>query len=472
MEGITRNRVESFEAESSESEESRAQTSAVRPVDVAETSRSSAPASASDDIYLSNSQSGGNANSYTVRLSVRRRRSQEVQEEAWSCLVVLIAFWFFASLTLILGFYGSSNLALGPNYSRLIHVNSFFVQEIRVNGDKKPGPMLYGFTQKPSLDVHTTWNETHHVFVQANYHQEWMVWLNKGSLINVSYSMRNEDFSNLILVLVEGKTGLNEWIEDPSYPNASLSWNNVHGTGSIEYMVDKDAEYYIAIGNLNPHNMEMYLNFKFNGILYDTTKAKYKCPLQNDLCGVKLFLLGDSYAVLTTPGPKESGERDEWYARLSYGPRWLTYLVGSGGLTIVILVILKCFAKFNSRSGEAEVRSEHLPPERTPLISQKDDDDSSCGSSHVSLSVGEDNDEETHFPGSPRGEDNDIKSQKSEIYQRRLCAICYDASRDSFFLPCGHCATCFTCGMRISEETNMCPICRKKIRKVRKIFAV
>uniref|UniRef100_A0A0D6QXU7 RING-type domain-containing protein n=1 Tax=Araucaria cunninghamii TaxID=56994 RepID=A0A0D6QXU7_ARACU len=364
MEGITRNRVESFEAESSESEESRAQTSAVRPVDVAETSRSSAPASASDDIYLSNSQSGGNANSYTVRLSVRRRRSQEVQEEAWSCLVVLIAFWFF------------------------------------------------------------------------------------------------------------GKTGLNEWIEDPSYPNASLSWNNVHGTGSIEYMVDKDAEYYIAIGNLNPHNMEMYLNFKFNGILYDTTKAKYKCPLQNDLCGVKLFLLGDSYAVLTTPGPKESGERDEWYARLSYGPRWLTYLVGSGGLTIVILVILKCFAKFNSRSGEAEVRSEHLPPERTPLISQKDDDDSSCGSSHVSLSVGEDNDEETHFPGSPRGEDNDIKSQKSEIYQRRLCAICYDASRDSFFLPCGHCATCFTCGMRISEETNMCPICRKKIRKVRKIFAV
>ncbi|KAH9303363.1 hypothetical protein KI387_014946, partial [Taxus chinensis] len=268
--------------------------------------------------------------------------------------------------------------------------------------------------------------------------------LNRGSVINVSYSVKNNDFSSLVLVLVEGQSGLNEWVEEPSYPNASLSWNSIHGSGSIKHKVDRDGEYYIAIGNLNLHSMEVYLNFEFNGILYDITKAEYKCHLQNDLCGMKLLLLDDNYAILTTPGPKKSGERDEWYVRLSYGPRWLTYLVGSGGLTLLILGMIKFMTKLQSGSEEP---SDHLPSERTPLMTQKDDDDSSCGSSYVSLSVGEE-DEELRLPGSPRGEDNDTKPQKNnDINQRRLCAICFDASRDCFFLPCGHCATCFTCGM-------------------------
>ncbi|XP_057857410.2 E3 ubiquitin-protein ligase APD2 isoform X2 [Cryptomeria japonica] len=474
MEGIVANLVEQHHGVRSENEETRVESGV--HVDIAETSTASGSGVYDNNYYHSSSRNEANAessSSYRVRLSVRRR-SQEVQEEAWSCLVVLVAFWFFASMTLILGFYGSAKLALGSNYSRLVHANSFFVQEIRVNGNKKPGPMLHGFTQKPPLNVHRTWNETHHILLQANYHQEWMVWLNRGSVINVSYNVKNEDFSSLILVLVEGKTGLNEWIEEPSYPNVSLSWDSIHGIGSIEHKVEKDEEYYIAIGNLNSHSMEVHLNFKFNGILYDTTKAEYTCSLQNDLCGVKLFLLGDSYAILSTPGPKESGERDEWSVRLSYGPRWLTYLVGSGGFTLLIMGIIKFITKLQAGSGESEVRREYLPPERTPLITQKDDDDdSSCGSSYVSVSVGEEDDDELNFPGSPGIEDNDIKSRKNnDIYQRRLCAICFDAPRDSFFLPCGHCVTCSTCGMRISEETNMCPICRKKIRKVKKIFAV
>ncbi|KAH9303364.1 hypothetical protein KI387_014947, partial [Taxus chinensis] len=98
--------------------------------DIAETSR----ASASDDNYFhSNLRAQGSTSVVPYRLRVSdRRRSHELHEEAWSCLVVLIAFWFFAaSMTLILGFYGSSNLVLGPNNSRLVHANSFFVQEIR-----------------------------------------------------------------------------------------------------------------------------------------------------------------------------------------------------------------------------------------------------------------------------------------------------------------------------------------------------
>lgn len=119
--------------------------------------------------------------------------------------------------------------------------------------------------------------------------------------------------------------------------------------------------------------------------------------------------------------------------------------------------IIKFVTKLQAGPGESGVQREYLPPERTPLITQKDDDDdSSCGSSYVSLSVGEEEDE-LNFPGSPGVEDTDIKSWKNnDIYQRRLCAICFDAPRDSFFLPCGHCVTCSTCGMRYTnQDSNM-----------------
>lgn len=437
------------------------------------------PASSSDAAAAASSSGRAtSSSSYRVRLSIsssasRRSRSfsnrREAREEASSCLIMLIAFWFLAaSMTLILGFYGSVNLVVGPNYSRLIHANSFFVQEIKVNGDKKPGPMLYGFTEKPPLDIRRSWNQIHHALVPSNHHKEWMFWLNKGSVISVSYNVKADEFSQLLLIIAEGKMGLNEWIEDPTYPNVSLSWNSVHGNGTIEQKVDTNSEYYIAVGNLNPHSMEVYLNFKMNSVLYDTTQANYNCPLQQDLCGVKLFLLGGNYAILTTPGPTGSREKDEWYVKLSYGPRWLTYVVGSGGLILLILLMQKLFTKLRLIPEEPELQSEELPPERTPLITQKDGDDSSCGSSYVSLSQGEEDDDDRFLPGSPRGEG----TENSETYQRRLCVICFDDPRDSFFLPCGHCAACFTCGMRIAEESSLCPICRKKIRRVRKIFTV
>ncbi len=30
----------------------------------------------------------------------------------------------------------------------------------------------------------------------------------------------------------------------------------------------------------------------------------------------------------------------------------------------------------------------------------------------------------------------------------QLCTVCLDAPKDSFFDPCGHCCTCYSCGMR------------------------
>lgn len=39
-------------------------------------------------------------------------------------------------------------------------------------------------------------------------------------------------------------------------------------------------------------------------------------------------------------------------------------------------------------------------------------------------------------------------SCSEELYDEKLCAICYDEQRNSFFVPCGHCATCYDCAQR------------------------
>ena len=70
--------------------------------------------------------------SYRVNISISDVATGEIRDDVWSCLVVLVTFWFFASMALILGFYGSANVQLGPHCSRLVKANSFFVQTIKV----------------------------------------------------------------------------------------------------------------------------------------------------------------------------------------------------------------------------------------------------------------------------------------------------------------------------------------------------
>lgn len=83
---------------------------------------------------------------------------------------------------------------------------------------------------------------------------------------------------------------------------------------------------------------------------------------------------------------------------------------------------------------------------RAPLLSSKDDDLSSWGSSYESIS----NDEEDlgEFLAASSLEGKSLRDGDDGNNTRRLCAICFDAPRDCFFLPCGHCVACFECGTR------------------------
>ncbi|KAK8971801.1 hypothetical protein V6N11_028187 [Hibiscus sabdariffa] len=394
-----------------------------------------------------------------------------IRDDTWSCVIVVFTFWFFVSMTLILGVYGAVNIQLGPNCSLLIQPSPLFVQSLKVKeiGDSKPGLKLYGLYNSPILDVVTTWSETYTATVQADSHMEWIYYLNRGSQVNISYSV-NSAGSSVFLLIAQGSEGLSQWLEDPTYPNTTLSWNIVHGSGMIEQVIYISSNYYVALGNLNSEDIEVELNLTVRAFIYNTTEAYYRCTFANGVCNLSILFPRGNSVVLTSPGPDRHTSATYWSVRLSYGPRWITYIVGVGGMTAIMLVAFNILNKFQFTHGdEASIRYGGVASARTPLLSRKADDTSSWGSSYDSIS-GDEADLEVILAGSLEGAS--IGDGENSNNTRRLCAICFDAPRDCFFLPCGHCVACFPCGTRIAEAGGTCPICRRSMRKVRKIFTV
>lgn len=117
-------------------------------------------------------------------------------------------------------------------------------------------------------------------------------------------------------------------------------------------------------------------------------------------------------------------------------------------MTVIILLAMRICNTFQIiRGDEPGFQAGDMVSERAPLLSRKDDDLLSWGSSYDSLSHDEEEVDDwlavASIDGKPLKEEGEANSNL-----RRLCVMCFDAPRDSFFLPCGHCAACFTCGTR------------------------
>ncbi|KAL7195051.1 hypothetical protein ACSBR1_035298 [Camellia fascicularis] len=415
-----------------------------------------------------------NGVSYHVHYPAEEAReiSPLLREDAWSCMIVVFTFWFFVSMTLILGVYGSVNLELGPNSSLLITPNTLFVEYITVEqlDEAMNGPILYGLYKEPQADVELVWSQTHNTSLPSGFHKEWIYMLNMGSQINISYSVNSLSPSSIILIIAHGSEGFAQWLEDPSYPNTTLSWNIINGSGIIQQDILTSSSYYVAVGNLNSEEVEVQLNLKVKAMLYNTTEAYYNCAVADGACNLKMLFPSGNAVVLTSPGPEQGTNSDVWHVQLSYGPRWITYLVGIGGLTLLVLSGFYMFNNFQcTREEGTRFQFGEMRSERAPLL-QKDDDLSSWGSSCDSVSQDDEDLEDELALGSLEG--MPLKDGEYNNNIRRLCAICFDAPRDCFFLPCGHCVACFACGTRIAELTGTCPICRRNIKKVRRIFTV
>ncbi|RHN46463.1 hypothetical protein MtrunA17_Chr7g0242481 [Medicago truncatula] len=124
------------------------------------------------------------------------------RDDNCSCLAVTFCFWFFVAVIMVMGVYGSMSVVLGPCSSLILQPNPMFVQYVKVENLKaNPGLILYGTHQDPPLDVVSTWSETHNMSIP--YGSEWKYYLNRGSEVNISYSLSSEN-SSLYLVIAEG----------------------------------------------------------------------------------------------------------------------------------------------------------------------------------------------------------------------------------------------------------------------------
>lgn len=109
-------------------------------------------------------------------------------------------------------------------------------------------------------------------------------------------------------------------------------------------------------------------------------------------------------------------------------PPWI---IITGVVTAVLLIVS---GLYSTRPRVSEDENIDESDDVAPLIPGKDDDNSSWCSSYSSILTSTEELEGGH------GE--------AHSSTRYLCAICFDAPRDCFFLSCGHCVACFQCGTR------------------------
>ncbi|KAJ7567302.1 hypothetical protein O6H91_02G141700 [Diphasiastrum complanatum] len=267
----------------------------------------------------------------------------------------------------------------------------------------------------------------------------------------------------MLVAILKGEDNLNEWLKNPRDSGPTVSWHNIHGKGRIDYGVDKDDDYYFALGNLHDQSVQMHLQIHFDAKLYNTETADFRCSFLSDTCRKEVSLVGSSFALLITPARVLDGV-DVWHVKVTYGARWATY-ISTVGLVGAISAAFFIRRKKNSKRRQ--------DTEDDPLIgTTTTDSHGDYKSSGTSSTEGT----EPSAPVQPSSYSGTTSSNtqilgKGEIPEEQLCAICLDSKKDSFFDPCGHCATCYNCGLRIMEdETSSCPICRQKVEKVRRLY--
>ncbi|KAJ9177325.1 hypothetical protein P3X46_012558 [Hevea brasiliensis] len=152
----------------------------------------------------------------------------------------------------------------------------------------------------------------------------------------------------------------------------------------------------------------------------------------------------------------------EWWTAFVFLARLSAYIAVLALTMLVVFLIMKYITDTGDESSSDEVGS---ATETNPLRQGK----------AMAFTYGTCNiDLESGCCNASSGDNNSSSSKKAsaELYDAKLCVICYDEERNCFFVPCGHCATCYICARRIlNEENKVCPVCRRFIGKVRKLFA-
>ncbi|KAM7278644.1 hypothetical protein ACFE04_005778 [Oxalis oulophora] len=389
-----------------------------------------------------------------------RRRRQANCARMLVPLIIWICVWFL--LRNKFKFSGDSTMMLGPNSSRLFQSNPLFEEQIQVRDEAENGVLVYGFSEMPELNVRVNWSISDYMVVESYNRQNFSLWLNKGSRIVIKWETQMSRLNQIQVSMIKGEARYETLSPattsstDILDPRTELLKHKI-----AEYTIEEDNKYHVNLINQNPKTIITGLTINVSSTMYDPTKAKTSCSTLNGSCKLKLFP-DIQYVLLTTPN---HGNLNGWYIELSSVARIITYIVILGLIILVIYLMLKFLGACeesedrtsNSIFHEPTVIEQPQVSENDPLLPRKP----------MRLTYGTGNEEE---------DDDDAKSAGSsssseDLYDAKLCIICYDDQRNCFFVPCGHCATCYECAQRIMEgDAKVCPICRRLIHKVRRLF--
>ncbi|OMO70636.1 Zinc finger, RING/FYVE/PHD-type [Corchorus olitorius] len=301
------------------------------------------------------------------------------------------------------GYYGDCRMVLGPSSSRLIKASSVFVDQVEVRDGNVEGALLYGFSQKPELSRETNWSASNYLIVR-------------------SYSRK-----------------VGERKRETLLPNLTNSFDAVFLNEPVigketEYTIEEDDKYYVGIINSNPISIIMTFTLNVTSKVYDVTKSSNMCSTLNGSCRLKLLFPDTQYVVVSTPDSADLA--DGWYIELSFLARVVTYIAFLGGFIIIVFLVLKYLGACESETPVVDTYTQEIPwrsTETDPILPEKQ--------VHLTYgtTAGEEDDAETGSSSSSSSED---------LYDAKLCVICYDDQRNCFFVPCGHCATCYDCAQR------------------------
>ncbi|XAR48394.1 hypothetical protein NMG60_11031213 [Bertholletia excelsa] len=371
------------------------------------------------------------------------------RREAWARLFVALILWICVSVTLRFGYYGNCHMVLGPNSSRQFEASSVFLKQVELKeSGKKKGVSLHWFSEKPELSLVKKWSVSKYVIVSTYTRKGFSLWLNRGSTIRMRWEAQANRLGQLEVSLIKGEKKYQT--VTPTSTGSPALYEPPDGR-EAEYLIEEDNEYYIGIANTSPISIVMTMNVSVSSKVYDTTKARGMCSTINGYCRLNLPFPTTHFVIVTTANDSDWGE--DWDVELTFLARVVTYIAILGAIVLIVFLILKYLGVCD---GEARPEESPTPPvrevtEEDPLMPEKP----------------------FGFPYGTREEDDESgeSSASEDLYDGKICVICYDEPRNCFFVPCGHCATCYTCAQRIMEaEGRVCPICRRLIHKVRKLL--
>ncbi|CAA0841011.1 RING/U-box superfamily protein [Striga hermonthica] len=133
-------------------------------------------------------------------------------------------------------------------------------------------------------------------------------------------------------------------------------------------------------------------------------------------------------------------------------------------LVMVIALIMKLMRNINRDNIRAtDGQNVPLSTESSRLLLSSSSEERTFSSCSSYGTINNSDEEDLLESGKLRN----CSSSSEDLYDVKICVICYDHRRNCFFVPCGHCISCIPCAKRIIRgEIKSCPICRTFINKV------